>query len=76
MGDTVLPELAGRELLPGHSGGSLSEGAARYHQPGGRVVHREGRVEDVLLRDDEAVVESVHSEQEPASQQCSSHSLG
>ena len=59
---TVRPELAGRELLPGHRGGSLREGTAGHHEAGRCVIHREGGVEDVLLGDDQAVEQGVHSE--------------
>ena len=63
VGGAVSPELAGRELLPGHRGQALAHGAARHHEARRRVVHREGGVEDIRLVQDDALIQGIHGEQ-------------
>ena len=60
--DTVLPELGGRELLPGDAGVPLGDGHPDA-DVGGGVVHGQDRVENVVVVGETHAVEAVAGKQ-------------
>lgn len=66
VGDAVLPIVGRRELFPDHQGCAKVETYGHEEEPGGAVVKRQGRVQDVVGDQPDGVLGPVAAHQEPA----------